>query len=60
MALILDTSNQYNSTANHDYKMTWCASWVDHYNFLAGISFNTEAETAMYKEEMAEYLCYDV
>jgi hypothetical protein len=40
--------------------MTWCASWVDHYNFLAGISFNTEAETAMYKEEMSEYLCYDV
>jgi len=60
MALILDTSNQYNSFANHDYKMTWCASWVEHYNFLAGVKFNTEAEAAMYKEEMMEYLCYDV
>lgn len=60
MALVLDTNNFYNKTEEHDYKMNSCASWVEHYNFLLGLKMNTEEEKVIYKEEMAEYLCYDV
>ncbi len=60
MALVFDSNNFYQQTQEHDYKMTNCASWVEHYNFLLGLAINTEQQKAIYKEEMLEYLCYDV
>ena len=60
MALVLDSNNFYQKFQEHDYKMTNCASCVDHYNFLLGLTMNTEEEKVIYREEMLEYLCYDV
>ena len=60
MALLLDTNHFYNKTVEHDYKMNECAFWVEHYNFLLGLKMNTKEENLIYKEELVEYLCYDV
>lgn len=60
MALVFDPNNFYNKASEHEYKMSQCASWVDHYNFLLGLAINTDAQRMMYQEEMLEYLCYDV
>jgi hypothetical protein len=60
MAMLCDNSHFYNRVVAHEDIMAACARWVDHYNFMASIPWNTEAETAMFKEEMTEYLCYDV
>jgi hypothetical protein len=52
----------YNSNiiARHDEIMVLNAMWVDHFNFMLGLPFNTDAENSMYQDEMAFYLCYDV
>ena len=59
MALLSD-NGYYNRTCAHDAIMTSCATWVDHYNFMASLPWNTKAEQAQFEEEMTEYLCYDV
>lgn len=59
MALVYDYGF-FNRISAHDAIMKQCADWTDHYNFMASIPWNTEADTAMFVEEMNEYLCYDV
>ena len=60
MAMICDNAHFYNRLNAHDSIMEACARWTDHYNFMASIPWNTEADTAMFEYEMTEYLCYDV
>jgi sensor domain CHASE-containing protein len=60
MAMICDNHHFYNRMSDHDAIMAACALWVDHYNFMLSIPWNTEADNAMFQEEMIEYLCYDV
>ncbi len=60
MTLIADKFNLYTSVSEHDYKTESCATWVDHYNFLATLSWNTDAERQQFEYEMTDYLCYDV
>jgi len=37
-----------------------CNLWTDHYNFLLGISFNSESDNAWYKEQICFNKLYDV
>jgi hypothetical protein len=60
MAMICDNAHFYNRASAHESIMDSCARWVDHYNFMASIPWNTEAETEQFLYEMSEYLCYDV
>lgn len=61
MALIFDNGYyNHDQVSNHDHIMSMCAQWVDHYNFMASIPWNTKAEQSLFEEEMTEYLCYDV
>lgn len=60
MAMICDNAHFYNRVSAHDAIMNACAQWADHYNFMASIPWNTEAEKQQFIEEMNEYLCYDV
>ena len=61
MAIVFDNGfYNENIVDNHDNLMSMNASWVDHYNFMASIPWNTEADNAMFIQEMKEYLCYDV
>ena len=60
MAMICDNAHFYNRISAHDSIMEACARWVDHYNFMASIPWNTDADQAQFEYEMTEYLCYDV
>ncbi len=60
MTLIADKFNLYNTVSEHDYVTEQCATWVDHYNFLATLSWNTDVERQQFESEMTDYLCYDV
>jgi hypothetical protein len=60
MAILSDRTCFYNRASAHDSITEACARWVDHYNFMASIPWNTKAETEQYLYEMTEYLCYDV
>jgi hypothetical protein len=37
-----------------------CNLWADHYNFLLGLSFNTEAENVWFKDQLNANKLYDV
>lgn len=37
-----------------------CNLWADHYNFMLGISFNSDADNAWYKEQICFNKLYDV
>lgn len=60
--IINDTFNYYNQNIvdRHDTIMEHNANWVSHYNFMIGLSWNTESDIKLYEEEIAEYTCYDV
>lgn len=62
MTLLSDATRFYSeyTPERHDYIMEVCAIWVDHYNFMASLPWNTQAEQKQFEEEMSEYLCYDV
>jgi hypothetical protein len=49
-----------NIIQRHDEHMTLNNWMVDHFSFMMGLSFITEAEHDLYAEEKATYLCYDV
>lgn len=44
----------------HDDIMTLNAWMVDHFNFVLTMPWLTDDEVDSYKDEMAQYLCYDV
>jgi hypothetical protein len=37
-----------------------CNLWADHYNFMLGISWNSDADNAWYKEQICINKLYDV
>lgn len=37
-----------------------CNLWADHYNFMLGISFNSDADNVWYKEQICFNKLYDV
>lgn len=37
-----------------------CNLWADHYNFMLGISFNSDVDNAWYKEQICINKLYDV
>lgn len=56
--LILDSANVY----QNDYQILdmTCRSFMDHYNFLLGLSsLNTEVDNFFFREEFDQYKLYD-
>jgi hypothetical protein len=55
--LTLDSSNVY----QNDYQILnmICMSFMEHYNFMLGLSFNTEVENSFFQEEFDQYKLYD-
>ncbi len=37
-----------------------CNMWVDYYNFMLGMFFNTEADNAWYQDQLNANKLYDV
>jgi hypothetical protein len=37
-----------------------CNMWADHYNFMLGIPWNTEAENVWFKDQLNANKLYDV
>jgi hypothetical protein len=58
--MLIQDNGYYSNIENHDVLMSMSAMWVDHYNFLLNLSWNTDVDNAIYEEEMREHLCYDV
>jgi hypothetical protein len=58
--MLLQDNGFYSHIDNHDVLMMTCAMWVEHYNFLMSIPWNTDADKEIFEEEMREHLCYDV
>ena len=49
-----------NIISRHDDIMMLNSWQVDHYNFMLGLSWISDADRSIYEEEKATYLCYDV
>jgi len=60
MAMICDNAHFYNRVVAHESIMSACATWVDHYNFMASLPWLSDADRQMFLQEKSEYLCYDV
>jgi hypothetical protein len=50
----------YQQIANHDVKEMTCNMMIDHYNFMLGLPWNTESESAILEDQLNCYKCYDV
>lgn len=50
----------YVTDPHPDYLEDSCKLWMDHFNFLLSLSFNTEEENAWYKEQFNFNKVYDV
>lgn len=48
------------SKPSNDWFETSCNLWADHYNFMLGISWNSDADNAWYKEQISINKLYDV
>ena len=55
--LIPDPSNVYQKYP--DCLESACRMMMDHYNFMLGLSFNTQFENFFYQEEFNEFKFYD-
>lgn len=60
MAMLCDNHHFFNRTCAHDAIMSACATWADHYNFMASLPWLSETDRQQFEYEMTEYLCYDV
>jgi hypothetical protein len=56
--LILDSANVYQKYP--DCLETVCHMMMDHYNFMLGLSINTEIHNFFYQEEFDTFKFYDV
>lgn len=45
---------------DQDWFEASCNLWADHYNFMLGLSFNSESDNAWYKEQISINKLYDV
>lgn len=58
--MLIQDNGFYSHIENHDTLMQMSAMWVDHYNFMLNISWNTQEDNFFFEEELREHLCYDV
>jgi len=56
--LILDSANVFQKYP--DCLETVCRSLMDHYNFMLGLSINTEIDNFFYQDEFDTFKFYDV
>jgi hypothetical protein len=56
--LILDDNNVYQKY--HDCLENVCHMMMDHYNFMLGLSINTEIDNFFYTQEFDDFKFYDV
>jgi hypothetical protein len=56
--LILDDNNVYQKYP--DCLETVCHMMMDHYNFMLGLSINTEIDNFFYTQEFDDFKFYDV
>ena len=56
--LILDDNNVYQKY--HDCLENVCQMMMDHYNFMLGLSINTEIDNFFYTQEFDDFKFYDV
>jgi hypothetical protein len=49
-----------NSEPMQDWFEFSCRLWADHYSFLLGLSYNTEADKVWYREQFNMNKIYDV
>ena len=56
---MLTYDKDYQMQKDFDYLEMICTSWMEHYNFLMGLSFNTEVEKFFYREHFDQVKWYD-
>ena len=56
--LILDNNNVYQKYP--DCLETVCHMMMDHYNFMLGLTINTEIDNFFYTQEFDDFKFYDV
>jgi hypothetical protein len=59
---MLIASDLYNNHIidRHDFVSKMCMEWVEHYSFLLNLRSPDEPVYELFREEMKEYLCYDI
>jgi hypothetical protein len=59
--LLSDKYNSYNaSPSDNEFLIDSCTRWMDHYNFMMSIPWNTDADNSSFQTEFDQYKVYDV
>lgn len=56
----MNIQNHFTLKPSQEWFESSCSLWAEHYNFLLGLSFNTEADNAWFRDQFNANKLYDI